>query len=1202
MGTAVDRRKVKRLQPAFTPEQDRAIFERKVPVALSAGAGCGKTFVLTERFLSHLEPGDDGIPDCELSDLVAITFTERAAREMRDRIRAKCLERLQSSPSKHGDYWLRLLRSLDAARVSTIHSFCAALLRGHAVEAQLDPRFTVLEAAQAETLLAELIDDVLREQLSARSKDVLDLVVTFGLPRLKTAIADLVHCIRGHDFRRWLENTPEEVVAVWREFHSASVLPALLAQLVASQPAVTVLTILRGIGDDKLRDGGRQLLALLPQLSESKQLAADLNEIHECAKMTGIKKNAWPADVYEEYKKTAESLRKLIKEFLKQIEFDPRNALSSAALGLAMLAQVDKVEQAYVLAKAESAALDFDDLLLRARRLLTDPQHQDLRKRTASGMRLLVDECQDTDPVQVELIKALCSGNDRSDKLFFVGDHKQSIYRFRGADPRVFRRLQAETPDAGRLPLSCNFRSQPAILHFVNALFCQAFAGDFEPLVPHRAQAYDGPAIEFMWCTFDRSSDTQDSGRVAPDEENASQTEPEAANAEALRRREADWIARRICQLIASEQQPPLLIHDKSLPQPRPVQPGDIAILFRSLSDVSYYEEALRSYHIDYYLVGGHAFYAQQEIYDVLNLLRSLAYPADEVSLAGVLRSPFFALADETLFWLAEQGRGLRAGLRSTPLPAAIDEQQRNRVMLAARVLDDLQARKDRVPIAALIDDALRCTGYDAALLTEFLGERKLANLRKLIAQARAFDNTGVMRLSDFIVQLSQFVVRQPRESLAATHPEETNVVRLMTIHQAKGLEFPVVFVPDIARRSNDRQNDAEYRDELGPLVRLPEDHEHAGAMNGHRLNAITNAAEDRDEAVRLLYVATTRAADFLALSAGVKNLEKPGGVWMQLLAERFDLASGRLALPLPKGYPEPKIAVVAEPPAVNVQRGTANPRVDLDKTLREIEAAAAEQQGRCESFADAVPRDAAARRRFSVSRLHGHLEESASGDVPSGTSEIPDVNLYAAADPRVRDAIALGTLVHAGLAALDLRRPSGDVKSHVAIQADKLRIGDAASREEAVKLVERFVESHRAAELRQARQVQREIEFLLAWPLRHAHFADSGRASQTSGRYLQGYLDCLYQDAAGRWRVVDYKTNHVEPDKLAELIARYEMQMLAYGLAAEQALGEPIAELVLHFLRTGDEHVFPWNDQARRRAVDLVDRAIAAMCAARAP
>src|SRR5689334_8091940 len=190
----------------YTPEQQKAIETRKVSVALSAGAGCGKTFVLTERFLSHLQPGNANAPDepAQLHELIAITFTDRAAREMRDRIRSKCFDRLQSAPPAQVDYWLRLLRSLDTARISTIHAFCGALLRSHAVEARLNPRFTVVEQSQADTLLAELIDDVLREKLAARDSSAMDLTVRFSLDRLREMISSLVSYGRTIPFDDWL--------------------------------------------------------------------------------------------------------------------------------------------------------------------------------------------------------------------------------------------------------------------------------------------------------------------------------------------------------------------------------------------------------------------------------------------------------------------------------------------------------------------------------------------------------------------------------------------------------------------------------------------------------------------------------------------------------------------------------------------------------------------------------------------------------------------------------------------------------------------------------------------------------------------------------------------------------------------------------------------------------------------------------------
>ena len=360
--------------------------------------------------------------------------------------------------------------------------------------------------------------------------------------------------------------------------------------------------------------------------------------------------------------------------------FDPEAARPIAQSALRLLAVADDVAAAYEAEKRAAAAMDFTDLLIRARDLLTGPHGDSLRQRLAAQTRLLlVDEFQDTDPLQVDLVKALCDGRFTAGKLFLVGDKKQSIYRFRGADPDVFCDLRQQIPVEGRLPLSENFRSQPAVLEFINALFAEELEEPDQPYEPLKAvhkQVGPRPAVELLWAIDAEAAPSLPTNLRSG----------EGKTVERLRRREADFIARRIRGLLDSGEK---IVWEKEGENEtaRPVCPGDIAILFRALTDVAYYEEALRRWDIDYYLVGGHAFYAQQEIYDVANLLRSLANPGDEVSLAGVLRSPLFALLDETLFWLARQGKGLSAGLFAEELSPELDAEQAGRVRAAAATL-----------------------------------------------------------------------------------------------------------------------------------------------------------------------------------------------------------------------------------------------------------------------------------------------------------------------------------------------------------------------------------------------------------------------------------------------------------------------------------------------------------------------------------
>ncbi len=1172
--------------PRLTDQQRRALTARGVSVALSAGAGCGKTFVLTERFLTQLDPdGPDASlggdlsgragsrpgagPRPRLGELVAITFTERAAREMRQRIRTTCRQRLLHAPDGQVDYWLDLVRQLDTARISTIHSFCGTLLRAHAVEARVDPQFQVLDQSQADTALYELIDDELRSRLAAQDPAVIDLVVAFGLESLREMLAAMLDRRRQIEWVRWRDVTPDELVAEWDRYRREVTLLTALENIARSPEARAVLRIARQHCPDhpEMQKRCRVLLERIPPLPESADPHVDLETIAQNARVQGGGgKKAWADETaYEEFRGAAGGLRKAIDKARSLMSFDTAAARGAAEAGLRVLALAQTVAEAYEARKQEVAALDFDDLLVRTRQLLTAPENEHVRRQIASQIRLLlVDEFQDTDPTQVELVRVLCGPMLTQGKLFFVGDYKQSIYRFRGADPHVFQELRRSTPAEGRLPLSLNFRSQPAILHFVNALFCDDLGLEYEPLEAHRPQVGPEPAVEFLW---------------APDEF----PEERSGQMERLRRREADWIARRLRAMLEEGDK---IVWDEQAaergrPDTRPVRPGDVALLFRALSDVQYYEESLRRLGIHYYLVGGHAFYAQQEIYDLLSLLRALASRCDEVSLAGALRSPMFGLEDETLFWLAQHSEGLSGGLFDEELPGDLGDAQRRRAALARDTLAALRSIKDRVPIAELIEEALRRTGYDAVLLAEFLGQRKLANLRKLIDQARSFDRAGIFSLADFITQLSEFVARQPDEPLAATHPESTDVVRLMTIHQSKGLEFPVVVVPDVDRRMLGPSASVAFTPRLGPMVK-------AAGLGGFQFYAAAEKEEDRAEMTRLLYVATTRAADYLILSSGLPKLGAARGPWTELIGRRFDPLSGELRVGLPAGYPDPKIKVTtAEPPlAGKVSAGPA--RRSLGKLVDKAARLAASRSGRVPSHLEPVPADPTARRQYSFSRLTGALHTQ---PVAAEAPDLSEGDQPMAVTPRL-DPLGVGTLVHDVLAAIDFSRPE-DADPLVRRFAPRHLPEVQEGLEEPAEMIGRFLQSPRAAEIAASAEVYCELEFLLSWP------PDNVRPDAP---YLHGFIDCLYRDTAGRWIVVDYKTNQVTDSMIKTVAAQYEMQMLVYGLAVERILGQPPEDLVLCFLRPGLEHHFRWSDAARRRVVRLVGQALRRVSSTSAP
>jgi ATP-dependent helicase/nuclease subunit A len=1148
--------------PTATDQQRAAIDMRTQSVALSAGAGCGKTFVLSERFLSYLAPHEKSRkPPAELSELVAFTYTERAAREMRSRIRRICSERLATAGDADADYWLDLTRQIDAARISTVHSFCASLLRAHSVEAGLDPNFGVLDPALGDSMRRECLDDVLRERLTAQDLPTLDLVRRYGLNATRDKVAAM---LKGRDKREiaaFASLKPEELVARW-DTERPAVYRSILEELSRHPSFIDTLSLARSATfPNPELDQKRQLLAeQLPRLASSDDPAALVVQLREATLFGNMRhEKHWGAFICDapRYKQSLTALRKRLESAHESLAWDAAVALEAATVSLAVLALAVAVEARYSHVKCEQRSLDFDDLLVHTHALLTAPGSDDARREICRHLKLLlVDESQDTNKLQVELITALC-GDDgvAGGKLFFVGDFKQSIYRFLGADPRVFHDLRRQIPEPGRLPLSENFRSQPAIVDFVNAVFCDELL-EYEPLLATRPQTTPTPTIEFLWSVDPNLS--------------------RKGNAHLMRGNEAQSIARRLAELLDSREplipEPPT--RGDGPPTLRPVRPGDIAILFRALVDVAPYEQALQQLDLPYYLVGGKAFYAQQEVFDLSNLLRVLVQRSDEVSLVGVLRSPFFSLADETIFWLAGRPGGLSAALFSDVVIGNIEAQERQAVRFAAETLRELRAEKDRLPITAIINRALALTGYDASLVAEFMGQRKLANLRKLIEMARTFDESGFATLADFVVQLSEFEASQPDEALAAVHAESSDVIRLMTIHQAKGLEFPVVVIADVDRLPRTVSAPAVFDPQWGPLVPLPVDADRPASATGFDLYMHQINDEEQRERTRLFYVATTRAADYLVLSSSFADPDQPAGPWAKLVAQRFDLVSGAPREPWPEQCRTVDIRVTINPPERDqpVRHAAAT---GLTALLESIGQSPMPDPGRLRDIAEIAP-DTAARRLFSFSRLTGELR---------GISELSEDPQRPPRDGEGRrdatQAATLGTLIHAILAETPLD-DSRDLSSLAARHAERLLIDDPADVSEAIRIIDRFARTTRAGELRKAGEIYRELEFRLAWP-------PDTDAAQTASPLFQGFIDCLFRDNHGRWHILDYKTHDIPADRVEAEARRYKLQLGLYALASEKVLNQSPATLTLHFLRPGVDASWEWNANMRQHTIERV-------------
>lgn len=1204
-----------KLRVKLTEQQARAIESRGVSIALSAGAGCGKTFVLTQRFLAGLAPVDGAEPP--LHALVAITFTDRAAREMRDRIRAACGEQLKNCPESEVDHWLGVLRGLDSARISTIHSFCASLLRSQAVEAGLDPRFAVLDGPLADTLLRHTVRDSVHSLIESNDEDATKFVVQYGLERAKEVLRLLTAQRFRIDFERFRDADPKLLSESWLKQWHADFAPRLVRSFQESSlvERVTESLNVAPSKNETMMERIANLRSVFASTSPWHDPQQTLTDIQENARVQGGggKKDWVSEERQSEVKSLFEQLRKGATALREDLEYDEADVVAAAEVACRALRLTEKVAADYESAKREQGVLDFDDLLMNARNLLRD--HEAVRQRVAAGIRLLmVDEFQDTDPVQADLVRSLCGAAMTRGKLFMVGDRKQSIYRFRRADPTVFAAMSAELPESGRLPLTVNFRSQPAILNFVNQLFAPAMEG-YESLVPgNAAQLSPPPSIEFLFATFDANG--ADARPVASgDAEEESDRGPSAAE---LRYREADWIARRIATLL-DDPTPRVRAKDPAGQTIlRRVELGDIVILFRALSSVQEYESALRRYGLEYYLVKGKAFFTQQEIYDLLNLCRYLDDCDDLVGLAGVLRSPFFNLSDDTLQALVlerndsggmsrdgEAGgettgssfswtwRSLHDAIYLEP-PGFLPEEQRIQVRFAGKVLSELRSLKDRIPLVDLLNRAIDLTGYDASLLLEFLGARKLANLRKLVESARPFDQNGLFTLKDFVTRLQTSVLEEVDEEFATTSPESGGVIRLMSIHQSKGLEFPVVIVADIDRKGPPHGGDAVLHPDFGPLIKLPHRFGRTPDNLALRMHKLAEKEADADETIRLFYVACTRASDHLILSAGFDENKEQHSPWINLVESRFDLRTGQLKFDALLGASIDGMAGRDQIPEVLVHRMPCKATVVSHRGAKSIRLEEIPTQvlqavpGEFPPSAQRFERDHTDVGMTSVSRLEAIDQEQASDLATHGNRIDSDLD-----EPLIDldMATSLGMIIHKVLEQAEFRHdaPWQDLLSR-AVRQYKDAVSDDVV-QQAEKMLERFFESSLIDEFAGAKSVHREIEFLLPW-------GDSkSRAPNRPARpnpTIAGVIDLLIETEQG-WHIFDYKTG-IFPAKtsVSQLLKPYEMQLGLYAHAVEQWFGVPPQELsLIAFRPTVRRITLDWTSdrwqQIRRRVQQAI-------------
>jgi ATP-dependent helicase/nuclease subunit A len=1183
----------------------RICDDLRTTLIVEAAAGTGKTTALVSRIVAVLRkaPEDGG---GTLDRIVAVTFTEKAAGEMKLRLRAE-IERARTRLSAGPDERARLdeaLAHLEAARIGTIHSFCADLLRERPVEARVDPLFQVAAADQAEALFDQAFDAWFQRTLNDPPEGVRRMLRR--RPRGDAygpcdQLRDAAYKLAEHrDFTR-----------PWRRdaFDRDQAIDAILERLAA----LAELGAAAERGSDYLAQNLLVLDRYLAELRRREDVTGgrDYDGLEaELVEVARWKEWRWKG-AGKAYGADLTRAEVLLRRDQVKAELDALNARAGAHLAACLERELRPPIEAYDALKTRAGKLDFLDLLLRARDLILSSRavREELQTRFS---HLFVDEFQDTDPLQAEILLLLATDDPAETdwtrarpvpgKLFLVGDPKQSIYRFRRADVALYEATKARLVERGAsvLFLSTSFRSAPSLQAAVNAAFAPLMQGEggaaasqarYVALERFRSDPVDQPTVVALavprpYGEYGKITDFR-----------VRQSIPDAVGA--------------FIHTLIKERR--WTVTERVRPDARvPLEARHICLLFKRFQ--TYGEDTTRAYvralearRIPHVLVGGRSFHDREEVMAVRNALLAVEWPDDELSVYATLRGPLFALTDDLLLLYRDRFRRLHPlqRLDDGALELAAEDGTRplEEVAAALSVLGRLHRERNRRPIADTIGRLLDETRAHAGIAIWPTGEQALANVLRVMDLGRRFETANATSFRAFVERLE--VDAERGEAAEAPVVEEgTEGVRIMTVHRAKGLEFPVVILADPTSPAVHQNRSRHVDPELGlwaePL---------AGCVPAELVERRDEVLRrDREEAVRLAYVAATRARELLVVPAvgdargsGGGGAQPGGGGasegWLDVLHPVLYPAPGarRHAKPAP-GCPAFGTDSVLERPArceaderEAVAPGLHAPQrgehrvvwwdphtLELDREpeagLRQQRILQADMSGAVSSTVGVGERShevwQAARQRAihdgsvptvrvktatELSNEATRAAAAAENDGRAGHSDaLPVISFEQTAAVREGrpGGKRFGTLVHAVLAEVDLRAGEEEVAAMAAAQARLL--GAPAEEAEAAAASAREALRHplllRAAESAARGECERETPLLL---------------QQDDGTIVEGVVDLAFRERvgdAGVWTVVDFKTG----TDAGAVRAGQEMQLRLYVRAISEATGERARGVVL--------------------------------------
>lgn len=1083
----------------LTTAQKQAL-NYKTSLCVTASAGTGKTHVLVNRYIHLLEESG-----CKPSEILALTFTEKAAAEMKDRV-------LKEIYSKEGEFWTNIKDELMWARIGTIHSFCYNLLKEFSYESGLDPSLALIDEHELALLMDEGINNLfLRKEQDGIRQSTTKCLNAWGEYYTRNCLSTLYH--KRHiskKFFRDIELNPSLVLQTWLKLLE-NIQASVLQSLKSNEEFMQALEVLHDISIGFGGEGDattRYLKEIQPYLeiilsNPSPKITCDA--LATLSTIKGGRKNMGSGKVFGENVEVLRQSYSIMTDVLKTlpvdiicIDLDPTSPAMKTTLeltrdlGIVFEAFVTYVEQE----KRKSGMIDFSDMINLTYDLVNE--NASIAEKLNHRFRfIMIDEFQDTDPMQTGiLMKLLTFGDEKHKKLFIVGDPKQSIYLFRDADVTQFKgtRKTIETWGGVEVPLDENFRSTPQIIQFINPLFERIFIDTGNP--------WDF-SYEKVCHTKKRENDV---GSV----ELLLTPKGETALLSAIL--EFSTLAEKIGTMIrAGEKNVYWDTAGKHLDVPRAATFRDIAVLVETRTHLLYLLSALSDQDIPYRIHGGIGFYQTEEIVDLNNLCSFLCNPSDDIALYGILRSPYFSFSDAELYTLGK-GRGEK-------LYGNLKHSENEKAKKGCEILDRWLSLTRVIPVSDLLQQIIDESEIFIVYSALPDGAQKIANLEKIFSFVREHERAGYYTIDRFVRDLLLLIDSEVQEGEAEPDTDD-DMISIMTVHSSKGLEFPIVCVPRISETMRARTDDLEMDHELGIGIKIPSPERNGEFTKSPPFMLIEQIFKQKDlaEYKRLFYVAATRAKDHLILSGTVPDLEKMPAT-PETYNSRIYMLMGNLGLSVPgegqsyqyDGIPGLKVKVTM---CKGPEDGTLHDnRVLLAPTIIDIR-----------SFKE--------HREFKGNVVKSERIFSAS-----------EIELYLESPEKHRDQYIDKVINWTGLTTSALsQKPWTEGQIIHEIFSGKspesvLKLRGLPADKEKIAYYQTLFDTFRVTSIMQnADQTYTELPFLL----------------DIEGFRVQGFIDILVHTSSG-WAVVDYKSGASEHSD------KYRLQMAIYKMAAEAITKEPV-------------------------------------------